>query len=85
MAHLRLIHDNKLTAVAGSAIHPATNDYKSLVRGGMGAGDASTARQFFLAVRSAPEVERYCVGDGVMLRTRLALLDSIDPNGVHRG
>lgn len=29
MAHLRLIHDNKLTAVAGSAVHPTTNDYKS--------------------------------------------------------
>ncbi len=29
MAHLRLIHDNKLTAVAGSATHPTTNDYKS--------------------------------------------------------
>ena len=29
MAHLRLIHDNKLTAVASSATHPTTNDYKS--------------------------------------------------------
>ena len=29
MANLRLIHTNQLTQVAGSATHPATNDYKS--------------------------------------------------------
>jgi len=29
MANLRLIHTNRLTQVAGSATHPATNDYKS--------------------------------------------------------
>jgi hypothetical protein len=29
MAHLRIVHNNKLTQVAGSAIHPTTNDYKS--------------------------------------------------------
>jgi hypothetical protein len=29
MANLRLIHSNKLTQVAGSATHPATNDFKS--------------------------------------------------------
>ena len=29
MANLRLIHTNRLTQVAGSATHPATNDFKS--------------------------------------------------------
>jgi len=29
MANLRIIHTNRLTQVAGSATHPATNDYKS--------------------------------------------------------
>jgi len=29
MAHLRIIHNNRLTQVAGSSTHPTTNDYKS--------------------------------------------------------
>lgn len=29
MPHLRLVHENKLTQVAGSATHPAINDFKS--------------------------------------------------------
>lgn len=43
MAHLRIIHNNKLTQVAGSSTHPATNDYKS---------QTSTSTSFVLTTSS---------------------------------